>query len=78
MASFSQAYAHEPTQMINTIIEIEHQRFKVMKILAEGSWHIFLVVNRFYTICNECVVSRHQDPIVQQAATREYEVMKNN
>ena len=33
MASFSQAYAHEPTQMINTIIEIEHQRFKVMKTL---------------------------------------------
>ena len=79
MASFSQAYAHEPTQMINTIIEIEHQRFKVMKTLAEGgNGHIFLVVNRSSTqyAMKRVIVSRHQDPIVQQAATREYEVMK--
>ena len=46
MAAYAQAYAREPEQMINTIIEVSGQRFKVLKTLAEGgNGHIFLVVN---------------------------------
>ena len=79
MASYAHAYAHEPSQMINCVLSVGNKRFKVLKTLAEGgNGHIFLVVNKegVNYAMKRVIVSRHQDPTVQQAAMREYEVMK--
>ena len=79
MASYAHAYAHEPSQMINCVLSVGNKRFKVLRTLAEGgNGHIFLVVNKkgVKYAMKRVIVSRHQDPIVQQAAVREYEVMK--
>lgn len=79
MASYAHAYAHEPSQMINCVLSVGGKRFKVLKTLAEGgNGHIFLVINQkgVNYAMKRVIVSRHQDPTVQQAAVREYEVMK--
>lgn len=73
------SFACEPEEMIQRVIDVQQQQFRVLRTLAEGgNGHIFLLEDRNgrrYAM-KRVVVSMHQDPSVMKSAQNEVKIMK--